>query len=798
MIKKVIFTLLCTILVINSIHVTNYVHADSFGKKTVLFPTSPSIHQSQTISIPNLVKVDSVTVDNGEVDFDVNGEDINIKVSNGEAIPIQTGGDYIPEETKYVTEQTSENYSHEGFTGKLNQYVYSGSYTPADTKFVTGQSSPNYNKDGYSGTLEGYVVSGQYSPSDTKYVSGEYSSYYNKDGYSGYLNSYVVSGYYTPSDSKNHSTSQYGSCTDGFQWWATNGGAGGWMDSRVGAWWNGSSSIYHNDGTYSGWLSQYHMTECDAPYPSYTGSIGDIAYTQGYATAYFSGTITRPAVDTREWRYEGNVTKPASDTRVWNYKGNVTKPAVDTRVYRYQGDVTKPAVDTRTYEDHYEYEVTIKYKDWVPNPNPITAEGLGLDGTSQYFQIKDADQYHLPINLTWGILFKPKSLTNQTIVSNGDISLSITEGLLQGVININGTKVKVDFDANYLFLDVWTFIGMTYDGSDVKLYFNEVLVDSKPAEGSVSYSGNNISVGGEKNFLYGDIKEFHIWDKALNGQEIAAASAKQYNSNGVGAWIFNNYTTSLSYDKSNFNNHANGKGFSPQTVIQSSDIDDLGINLSWDSIGNVTSYELLRNGTAIYEGPKNTFYDDALISDTEYAYTIIPKGADGISVAASGTFKTELGSLSILSNPVEVDMLPINLNGETQKSTGSFKEKIIIKDTRKDRNGWELKIYGMNFQSVDKTRSFPGGILKIKPIAGIKQIRGLKQALPSIVQSSQTVDNGPITVASGDSSITGYGIYEITLPDNALELSVNPAFAYVDSNRKTLDYSTSLNWSLIE
>ncbi len=41
------------------------------------------------------------------------------------------------------------------------------------------------------------------------------------------------------------------------------------------------------------------------------------------------------------------------------FKGDVTKPAVDTRIYRYRGWVSKP--DTRTYDYYYQYSVTVDY-----------------------------------------------------------------------------------------------------------------------------------------------------------------------------------------------------------------------------------------------------------------------------------------------------------------------------------------------------------------------------------------------------------------------------------------------------
>lgn len=132
---------------------------------------------------------------------------------------------------------------------------------------------------------------GEYIPEDTKYVTAQTSASYDKDGYKGTLNSYLYSGSYTPSHSKTESmTFQNPAWT-----------CGGTLTA-------GNQS--YNSGGYSGTLY-------------YSGCSGN-----GYM--YWSGTVT--------------------------------KPASDTRVYRYQGEVTKPGLDNRTTTNYYKYDITISYK----------------------------------------------------------------------------------------------------------------------------------------------------------------------------------------------------------------------------------------------------------------------------------------------------------------------------------------------------------------------------------------------------------------------------------------------------
>lgn len=150
-----------------------------------------------------------------------------------------------------------------------------GSYTASDSKFVTNQSSPNYNSGGYSGTLSSYVASGSYTPADSKTVTTTKSANYE--------------------DFQNY-----------FELLPTQEAA----LQKVGL----TSSLSYDSGGYK-------------------------------------GTLNRVSVNA------------SGDSIVGNYSGTVTKPASDTRYYRYEGTVTKPASDTRTYDYYYQYDITVEYED---------------------------------------------------------------------------------------------------------------------------------------------------------------------------------------------------------------------------------------------------------------------------------------------------------------------------------------------------------------------------------------------------------------------------------------------------
>ncbi|RTR28102.1 hypothetical protein EKG37_17515 [Robertmurraya yapensis] len=79
----------------------------------------------------------------------------------------------------------------------------------------------------------------------------------------------------------------------------------------------------------------------------------------------------------------------------------------------------------------------------------------------------------------------------------------------------------------------------------------------------------------------------------------------------------------------------------------------------------------------------------------------------------------------------------------------------------------------------------------------MSQISGLKGIAPTIVNSEQFIDGQQFITLVSASEETGYGIYEMTFPSNALQLELNPAFAYVRQDGTPLKYQTDINWRVI-
>lgn len=111
------------------------------------FPESTSRTQTRTLTIPNVKSVTRVTVNTGNVTFSVNGNTITFNLSNGSVSrTVQTGGSYIPSDSKTVTETR---------TGTAYEYVrWNGSSWATSHETGLPATSISYSSGGYTGTLQ--------------------------------------------------------------------------------------------------------------------------------------------------------------------------------------------------------------------------------------------------------------------------------------------------------------------------------------------------------------------------------------------------------------------------------------------------------------------------------------------------------------------------------------------------------------------------------------------------------------------------------------------------------------------
>jgi hypothetical protein len=75
-----------------------------------------------------------------------------------------------------------------------------------------------------------------------------------------------------------------------------------------------------------------------------------------------------------------------------------------------------------------------------------------------------------------------------------------------------------------LITNSWTFVSGTYDGTNISLYLDGILVSSVVDTGGISYSGSSLFIGRNgftpTDFFFGSIDDITIYDRALESTEV--------------------------------------------------------------------------------------------------------------------------------------------------------------------------------------------------------------------------------------------------------------------------------------
>lgn len=379
-----------------------------------LTTTSTNGEGTQEFDLPSDFKsAKSVSVDQGNISYKVNGSKITIKANGGTvtSTPYTNPKMYSKEVTKSVygdgsyapggtsSFATTEAYSDsEGYTATALSksgaaYLSSGVIHSGDTLSVEHKLTSNtnsfpstysYSQSGFVGTLNksgssySEPASGYNEDEQRKTVTEQNSANYSDaDGFRGTLTKYVFSGHEAGSKTVTGQSSAYYSDSNGYT---------GTLSKYVAS---GSPATTHSDSASCTNVKQLKVTPstktvlsespCPASYTSthtwsengttYGGSftLARGGYVENYDTcrgvtngncsqsytAFYSGSISKP--DTQIYAFKGTVSR--TDTRVWKYEGTVIKPEYIGLVYqyvqKYAGTVTTKDVDDRVYRQDY-------------------------------------------------------------------------------------------------------------------------------------------------------------------------------------------------------------------------------------------------------------------------------------------------------------------------------------------------------------------------------------------------------------------------------------------------------------
>ena len=178
----------------------------------------------------------------------------------------------------------------------------------------------------------------------------------------------------------------------------------------------------------------------------------------------------------------------------------------------------------------------------VVNGATLTADRFGnsnsaynFNGTSDFIKVLDNDLLDLTQNLTLSAWISPNSVVNeQAVFGKGKISSQTGYSLLHNVLIPEKTGISIQnqpmpvseahINSSTLNLNTWYQLLGTYNGSELKLYLNGVLV--KTTTTSLQLMPNSLTdlfIGCELSgfrFFNGKIDDVGIWNRALSQQEI--------------------------------------------------------------------------------------------------------------------------------------------------------------------------------------------------------------------------------------------------------------------------------------
>jgi len=170
---------------------------------------------------------------------------------------------------------------------------------------------------------------------------------------------------------------------------------------------------------------------------------------------------------------------------------------------------------------------TIHGASWIAGVN---GSALSFNGNSDYIEILDSDNLDLANEFTIGMWVYPKVWLNNVKgfifykeqAYELNLFYKISTWYLEGnVRGLSPDSIKID-GASFV-PDVWSYITLTFDGSELKLYQDGTLKQTTPTSGDVNINNNNLYIGSNQpnsDYFNGAIDEVTIWNKALTITEI--------------------------------------------------------------------------------------------------------------------------------------------------------------------------------------------------------------------------------------------------------------------------------------
>lgn len=180
-------------------------------------------------------------------------------------------------------------------------------------------------------------------------------------------------------------------------------------------------------------------------------------------------------------------------------------------------------------ENHGEVEGDVQQVDGV------FGKAIELNGTNQAIEVPDSDTLDIDddqLTMMCWFWWGGSGDGWQTFVSKGPMSgtnenwaffINTGGGYSHLIITPNGGRTNVDSPGGLFDAETWTFVAGTYDGSNVKIYFDGELVKEQGVSGGLTPNDNSLRIGhreGSPHWWSGMLDEVAVFHRALEEGEI--------------------------------------------------------------------------------------------------------------------------------------------------------------------------------------------------------------------------------------------------------------------------------------
>ncbi len=162
-------------------------------------------------------------------------------------------------------------------------------------------------------------------------------------------------------------------------------------------------------------------------------------------------------------------------------------------------------------------------------------KALSLSGTGQYAVVPNSASLDITSTITLAAWIKPTKTSAYTqyiikkvigTTTSSGYELSLSSGGKVFVRFNGGTTLTTRVDSNYLYPtdgNTWVHVAATYDGSNIKVYINGTLDNSKTVSFAIGSNSTNLGIGAQPDGVYpfqGMIDDARVYNRALSLEEV--------------------------------------------------------------------------------------------------------------------------------------------------------------------------------------------------------------------------------------------------------------------------------------